>query len=319
LGGFRYVVTYILKRLLLLIPVLLGVTIITSFMLYLIPGDAVGTMFGLDLPPEMLEILRQQVGLDQPPHVQYWRWLTHAIQGDFGISLRTQQPILPELLRRFSVTAQLTVVSVGLGLILSIPLGVFSAVRQGGAVDFVVRFIAMLGISLPNFAVGILFLLITSLYLKWAPPAGFISIFTDFGKGLQVLLLPSLTLGLAMAAVIMRMTRSAVLETLRLDYIRTARSKGLSQRRVLYGHALKPAFIPILTVIGMQIGYLLGGAVVVEEIFGLPGLGRLVLSSIYQRDYPLVQAGVLFIAGTFMLVNLVVDILYAYVDPRIRY
>lgn len=311
--------TYLVRRLLLLIPVLLGVTLITSFMLYLIPGDAVQSMFGLDLPPEALEILRKQLGLDQPPHIQYWRWLTHAIQGDFGLSIRTQAPILPELVRRFSVTVQLTVASMLIGLVFSIPLGVFSAVRQGGLVDFFVRLVAMLGISLPNFAIAILFLLFTSLYLKWAPPAGFISVFEDVGKGLQVLLLPSITLGLALAGVVMRMTRSAVLETLRLDYIRTARSKGLSQRRVLYGHALKPALIPILTVVGMQIGYLLGGAVVVEEIFGLPGLGRLVLTAIYQRDYPVVQAGVLFIAATFMVVNLIVDLLYALVDPRIRY
>jgi peptide/nickel transport system permease protein len=227
--------------------------------------------------------------------------------------------VLPDLVARFGVTLQLTLSSMLIALVVAIPLGIISAARRGHLWDAASRLLALVGLSIPNFWLGTLLILFASLAIGWLPPVGFVSLVDDPGLGVQTLLLPSIALGTALAAFVMRMLRSSLLEVLGQEYVRTAYAKGLRDRTVLYTHALKNAFIPVLTVIGIQIGYLLGGAVVVEQVFSLPGLGRFLLDAIYTRDYPIVQGGVLFIALVFSLVNLVVDVLYASLDPRIRY
>jgi peptide/nickel transport system permease protein len=251
--------------------------------------------------------------------VQYVDWLSHILRGDFGVSFRTNRPVLPDLVSRFGVTLQLTLVSMLIALGVAIPLGVASAANKGKSSDAIARIAALLGLSIPNFWLGTLLILFVSITLHWLPPVGFVSLLDDPWLGLQTLILPALALGTAVAAFIMRMVRSSLLEVLSQDFIRTAHAKGLESRTVLYRHALKNAFIPVLTVIGVQIGYLLGGAVIIESIFSLPGMGRLLLDSISNRDYSIVQGGVLFIALVFSLVNLSVDLVYGWLDPRIRY
>jgi peptide/nickel transport system permease protein len=246
-------------------------------------------------------------------------WLSHVVVGDFGVSFRTNRPVLPDLVSRFGVTLQLTVVSMLIALGVAIPLGALSASKRGGASDALTRVGALLGLSIPNFWLGTLLILFVSLGLHWLPPPGFVSLLDNPWLGIQTLILPAIALGTAVAAFIMRMVRSSLLEVLRQDYIRTAHAKGLHEQSVLYRHALKNAFIPVLTVIGVQVGYLLGGAVIIESIFSLPGMGRFLLDSISNRDYSIVQGGVLFIALIFCLVNLTVDLVYGWLDPRIRY
>jgi peptide/nickel transport system permease protein len=227
--------------------------------------------------------------------------------------------VLPDLVSRFGVTVQLTLVSMLIALVVAIPLGAISAARRGRAADGASRVVALFGLSIPNFWLGTLLILFVSLGLHWLPPVGFVSLVDNPWLGIQTLILPAIALGTAVAAFIMRMVRSSLLEVLRQDYIRTAHAKGLREQTVLYRHAMKNAFIPVLTVIGVQIGYLLGGAVIIESIFSLPGMGRFVLDSISNRDYAIVQGGVLFIALVFSLVNLSVDLVYGWLDPRIRY
>nr|WP_275581968.1 ABC transporter permease [Brevibacillus fulvus] len=226
---------------------------------------------------------------------------------------------MPEILSRFSITLQLTVLGALFGWLFAIPLGIISAVRVHSSVDVVVRLFAMLGISVPNFAIGTLLLLGLSLYFGWFPPIDVVSFWEDPAEAWQVFVLPAITMGIVLAAGVMRMTRSAFLETLEKDFIRTARAKGNNQWIVIVGHALRNSSIPIVTIAGMQIGYLLGGSVIVEQLFSIPGLGQYILDGIYQRDYPVVQGGVLFVALVFVLVNLLVDVIYTWIDPRIKY
>jgi peptide/nickel transport system permease protein len=258
-------------------------------------------------------------GLDRPIYVQFVDWFGGLLRGDFGTSLRTSRPVLPDIIGRFGVTVQLTLAAMTVALLVAVPLGVASAVNRGRVADAVSRVTALVGLSVPNFWLGTILILFVSLVLGWLPPIGAISVLENPWLGAQTLLLPSIALGTALAAFVMRMLRSTLLEVLRQDYIRTARAKGVRERVVLYTHAMKNAFIPVLTVIGVQIGHLLGGAVIIEEVFSMPGVGRFLLNGIYQRDYPVVQGGVLFVALVFSLVNLLVDVLYAWLDPRIRY
>jgi peptide/nickel transport system permease protein len=276
-------------------------------------------LLGTEASQGQVETLRRVLGLDRPLPVQYAEWLGDVIRGDFGESLRTNRPVLPEVGARFGVTLQLTVASMLIALLVAIPLGVASAAGRGSPLDGIGRILGLVGLSIPNFWLGTMLILFFSLVLGWLPPIGFVSIVDNPWLSVQTLLLPSVALGAALAAYVQRMLRSTLLEVLRQDFIRTARAKGLRETTVLYGHALKNSFIPVLTVIGIQIGHLLGGAVIIEEIFSLPGLGRFLLNGINQRDYPVVQGTVLFVALVFSLVNLVVDILYAWLDPRIRY
>ncbi|GAA4725320.1 ABC transporter permease subunit [Brevibacillus fulvus] len=310
---------YIVKRLISLVPIIFGISVLVFTILHLVPGDPASIMLGTSATPEAIKVLRQEMGLDLPLVQQYLQWMGGLLQGDFGVSVHTGEPILPEILSRFSITLQLTVLGALFGWLFAIPLGIISAVRVHSSVDVVVRLFAMLGISVPNFAIGTLLLLGLSLYFGWFPPIDVVSFWEDPAEAWQVFVLPAITMGIVLAAGVMRMTRSAFLETLEKDFIRTARAKGNNQWIVIVGHALRNSSIPIVTIAGMQIGYLLGGSVIVEQLFSIPGLGQYILDGIYQRDYPVVQGGVLFVALVFVLVNLLVDVIYTWIDPRIKY
>jgi peptide/nickel transport system permease protein len=299
--------------------VLFGISLVVFALVHLIPGDVVQILLGTSASQQQIETLRRLFGLDQPLPVQFADWFSHVVRGDLGTSLRTNRPVLPDLVARFGVTVQLTLSSMLVALVVAIPLGIASAARRGYLSDAAARLLALIGLSIPNFWLGTLLILFASLAIGWLPPVGFVSLVDNPGLGVQTLLLPSIALGTALAAFVMRMLRSSLLEVLGQDYVRTAYAKGLRDRTVLYTHALKNAFIPVLTVIGIQLGYLLGGAVVVEEVFALPGLGRMLLNAINQRDYALVQAGVLVIATLFVAANTLVDVLYGFLDPRIRF
>jgi peptide/nickel transport system permease protein len=300
---------------------LLGLTVLVFLMLRLIPGTVVEQMIGADavVSPEMVEQLKRFFGLDEPWYLQYVRWLGGLAQGDLGTSWRTGKPVLRLILERLPVTIELTLLAVGGALALGIAAGIVSAIRRDRTLDNAVRVGALLGLSVPVFWQGTMLILFFSVYLRWMPPVVWVDLFTDPRTNLTIMLLPALCLGTASAANIARTTRACMLDVLRSEYIRTAAAKGLAGRAVVLKHALKNALIPIVTVAGLQMGILLGGTVVVEEVFTLPGVGRLVLWSIYQRDYPLTQATILFVAVMFMAINLAVDVVYSYLDPRIRY
>jgi peptide/nickel transport system permease protein len=313
--------TYLIKRLLLTIPVLVGVSLLVFMMIRIIPGDIVDLMIGSELyvSAEYRAELRAQYGLDKPIYIQYFNWVTQIVQGNFGISLRNNEPVLGTILRRLPLTGELALLSVLLSAVVAVPLGVISAVKQNSATDFVVRMIAMVGLSMPNFWLAAMLLLITGVVFRWQPQLLLVPPWVDPWTNLQQMAMPVVALSLALMAIVMRMTRSSILEVLRQEYIQTARAKGLQPRAVMVRHALKNAFIPVVTVLGVQLGALLGGTVVIEVIFGLPGIGRLVIDAISARDYPMLQGTVLFIATMFALVNLLVDMTYVYLDPRIRF
>jgi peptide/nickel transport system permease protein len=312
---------YLAVRLYAMALTLAGLTVLVFLMLRLIPGTVVEQMIGADavVSPEMVAELRRFFGLDQPWYTQYGAWLGRLVQGDLGTSWRTGKPVLQLIVERLPVTIELTTLAVLFSLLLGIPAGVVSAVRREGPLDNVARVGALVGLSVPVFWQGTMLILFFSLYLRWMPPLMWVDLWVDPRRNLTIMLLPALCLGTASAANVARLTRACMLEVLRSEYIRTAAAKGLAERAVVLKHAFRNALIPVVTVAGLQIGILLGGTVVVEEVFTLPGVGRLVLWSIYQRDYPLTQSVILFIAFMFMTINLVVDLLYAYLDPRIRY
>jgi peptide/nickel transport system permease protein len=305
---------YIIKRLLFMVPVLLGVTLLVFLIFHLTPGDPARVLLGemgQGASPEAVAALRHQLGLDRPWYIQYGDFLWKAIQGDFGRSFRGDRPVLPELLARFPVTLQLTLSALGLAALTGIPLGILAAVKRHTWVDHAVMVVALLGVSLPSFWFGIMLMQLFALKFKLLPPSG--------TGTWQHMILPAVTVALSSVAFIARMTRSTLLDQLREDYVRTARSKGLQERAVVFRHALKNAFIPVLTTLGLQFGNLLGGSVVTESIFSLPGLGRLAVEAIKGRDLPSIQGSVLWVALVFSLVNLAVDLGYAALDPRIRY
>jgi peptide/nickel transport system permease protein len=313
---------YIVRRVLQVVPVVFGISVVVFLMLRLIPGDVVDVILGTEgaASPERMAQLRRAFGLDRPYHEQYVEWVGGMLSADFGRSIRTSRPILPDILARFPVTLQLTVMAMALSLVLAIPLGVLSAVRRYTRSDSVVRLLGLLGLSIPNFWLATMLILFVSSYWQGVlPTSGYVSPGEDLLGSFRSVILPALALGVANLAILMRMTRSSMLEVLRQEYVTTARAKGLIERVVIYRHAFRNALIPVVTVAGVQVGHLLGGTIIVEQIFALPGVGTLVLNAITQRDYPVVQAGVLFIAVSFVLVNLIVDILYAYMDPKIHY
>jgi peptide/nickel transport system permease protein len=312
---------YLVVRLYSMALTLLGLTLLIFLMLRLIPGTVVEQMIGADavVSPDMVEQLRRFFGLDQPWYVQYGRWLGQLAQGDLGTSWRTGKPVIHLIGERLPVTLELTACAVGFAVVLGITVGILSALRRDRALDNATRVGTLLGLSVPVFWQGTMLILFFSLYLRWMPPVVWVDFFTDPGRNLTMILLPALCLGTASAANIARTTRACMLDVLRSEYMRTARAKGLAGGAVVLKHAFKNALIPVVTVVGLQAGILLGGTVVVEEVFTLPGIGRLVLWSIYQRDYPLTQGTILFVAVLFMAINLAVDLLYSYLDPRIRY
>jgi peptide/nickel transport system permease protein len=312
---------YLAVRLYSMAVTLAGLTVLTFLMLRLIPGTVVEQMIGADavVSAAMVAQLKAFFGLDQPWYVQYGRWIGRMLHGDLGTSWRTGKPVVQLIAERLPVTLELTAFAVAVAIVIGVVAGVVSSVRRDGAIDNVTRVGALLGLSVPVFWQGTMLILFLSIYLRWMPPVVWADFFTDPLRNLTIMLLPALCLGTASAANIARTTRACMLDVLSSEYIRTAAAKGLRPRLVVLKHALRNALIPIVTVVGLQIGILLGGTVVVEEVFTLPGVGRLVLWSIYQRDYPLTQSTILFVAVMFMSVNLAVDLLYAYLDPRIRY
>jgi ABC-type dipeptide/oligopeptide/nickel transport system permease component len=302
---------YILKRLAMLIPVLFGVTIVSFSLLQIVPGDPAVLLAGEDANPDFIEAVRKEYGFDQPLYVQYFRFISHAVQGDFGISIRNREPVINLLKQRFAFTVQLSFLSILIAAFIGLIAGVISATRQYSIFDNLSMVGALFGISMPIFWLGLLLMLVFSVYLGWFPAGG--------SGGLKHLILPAIALGAASAAVIARMTRASMLEVVRQDYIRTARANGLREWVVIYKHALKNAMIPVITVFGLEFGYMLGGAVLTETVFSLPGVGRLMVEGIFQRDYAVVQSSMLLVAATFVLVNLLTDIAYAFFDPKIRY
>jgi peptide/nickel transport system permease protein len=313
--------TYVLKRVLSLVPTLIGVTILVFLMIRLIPGDVVDQLIGAEarVDESTKAAMRAFFGLDQPLYAQYWRWVSSILMGDFGNSWRSGLPVSKMILDRLAVTAELGLLALAISLLVGIPLGTLSAIRENTFLDHVARLISLFSLSMPIFWQAAMLILALSLWFNWVPPVDFASPFKDPVSNLTQMIFPAIVLGTVVAAQVMRMTRSSLLDVLRHDYVRTARAKGLAEGLIVRRHAFKNALIPIITVIGVQIGYLLGGAVVTEQVFTLPGVGRLVLDAVGQRDYPLVQGTILFIAVLFMVSNLIVDLLYAYLDPRIRY
>lgn len=312
---------YLAKRLIGAIPTLIGVSLLTFLFIRLIPGDAIAARLGTSqaLTPEQLASLRAYFGLDQPLPQQYWTWLTSLLQGDLGYSIRTGRPVLVEIAQRLPATLELALAAAAIAVAVGLPLGVVSALHPRSRLDLGVRVAGLIGLSLPSFWLGTLLIVLFSLYLRWMPnTGGYVDLAQDPLANLQFLIFPAVTLGLALAAATMRMTRSAMLDVLGADYVRTARAKGLAPNVVLRRHALKNALIVVVTLLGIQAGQLLGGAVVVEEVFSVPGVGRMLLNAILQRDYALVQGTVLVIALLFVVLNIVIDVLYGYLDPRIR-
>ncbi len=311
---------YIAGRLVLLVPVLLGISIVTFALVRLAPGDAVLIALGADAraTPEQVAAIRRAYGLDQPVPVQYVRWLGRVVQGDLGKSIRTGRTIRQELALRLPVTIELTILAAILGTIPALVFGTLAAIRRNSGLDYAATVSTLVGISVPNFLLATLLVLVFSLWLRWLPPLGYVELARNPAQNLRNMVLPALSLGLPLTAILMRMTRSSVLEALGQEHVRVARAKGLRERRVILRHVLPNAAIPIITVTGIQIARLLGGTVIVETIFGLPGIGRYIFEAIGTRDYPVVQGVTLVIAVLFVLVSLVVDILYAVVDPRLR-
>jgi peptide/nickel transport system permease protein len=311
---------YLLARLVLVIPVLLGVSLVTFSLIRLVPGDPVSVILGPDVrvTPQEVANIRAQYGLDEPPPVQYARWMGKLLSGDLGTSFRTGRSLTQELALRVPVTLELTLLAAIMGLIPALLVGILAAVKRNSVADYVATVSTLIGVSVPNFLLATLLVLALSIRLRWLPPIGYVDLRTDPLGNLKTMLLPALSLGLPFAAIMMRITRSSVLEVLGHDYVRSAWAKGLRAEGVLGRHVLPNAAIPIITVAGVQIARLLGGAVIVETIFGLPGIGRYVYDAISMRDYPVVQGVTLVVALAFVLVSLLVDVLYALVDPRLR-
>ncbi len=314
---------YLLRRIFLMAPTLIIVTFLVFLLLFLSPGDPVLMLVPVDevaqLTDEDMERLRAKLGLDRPIYVQYADWLLQVLQGDLGRSIHQRRPVVDLLAARFPVTLELALLSVLLASVLAIPIGIYTAVRPGGIGDFIGNIVALMGVSAPNFWVALILIVVFAVQLKWLPAGGFVRISEDPTRHVERMILPVITLSTALMAVTMRLTRSSMLEVLNEDYVRTARSKGLGQRRIVFVHALKNALIPVVTTVGLQIGRILGGTIVIELIFSFPGMGKLLLDAIFARDFPVVQGSVLLITLAFMGINLLVDLTYAFIDPRIRY
>jgi len=307
------VTEYLIRRILLVIPVLFGVTVVTFVLMYVVPGDPVLSMVGERYDPETLESLRAELHLDDPLPVQYLRYIGGVLRGDLGRSFITKRPVLESIAEKFPNTLRLAFSAMLVATIIGLVVGIVSAVKPYSIWDRLSMTFALAGISVPVFWVGLILILVVAVQLKWLPPSGF------GGGNIKYLILPAITLGTRSAAFIARMTRANMLEVIHEDYIRTARAKGLREFWVINKHALRNVLIPIITVLGMDFGSYLSGSVLTESIFGWPGLGRYTLQAILKRDFPVIQGAVLFMAVIFVTVNLAVDLLYSFLDPRIRY
>jgi peptide/nickel transport system permease protein len=330
---------YIIKRLLLVIPTIVGVSILVFLLIHFIPGDPINVMLGEKATEKARIELEQRLGLDKPLHIQYWNWFTHALRGDFGESIRSYEPVTSEIFSRFPATLELTITAMLLATIFGILFGVTAANNWNKPLDHMMIGFSLLGVSIPVFWLGIMLIFLFSVILQVLPVSGRLTMglsladitgfylidglisgnFRALGDAVRHLILPACTLATVPLALIVRVTRSSMLDVLHEDYVRTARAKGVSRRLVIYRHALKNALIPVITVIGLKVGALLGGAILTETVFAWPGIGRLLIKAIYNRDYPMVQGVVFIISVLFILVNIIVDYLYAYIDPRIRF
>lgn len=312
---------YTVRRLLLAALTIIGVSAVVFFVVRLAPGDVVSVRLGESgqLSTAQIEEARKDLGLDDPSYVQYFRWAGDVARGDFGNSLWTGRSVGSQISDRWWITAQIAVAAIVISLLVAIPIGVFSALHQNSRSDYTLRLVGVLGQAMPNFWIAILIWTLPAIWWGWTPPLGYRTLAEDPQKHLIQIILPAAVLGVYLAATTMRLTRSALLEVLREDYVRTARAKGLSQRTVVVGHALRNALVPIITVVGVQFAGLLGGTVIIEQVFALPGLGSLTLDAILNRDYTQLQANVLLFATAIVLLNLAVDLSYSVIDPRVRY
>jgi len=302
---------YLIRRLILMIPVVIGMTVIVFLILHLAPGDPVDLIVGPNVTPEVYENIRRRLGLDQPLIIQYLKFMKSVIKGDLGVSILQERPVIELILERLPVTLQIGFAGFLITFVIAIPTGILAAVNRNTIIDYSCMTGAMLGISLPTFWFGLLLMYFFAYKMRLFPISGYGS--------LKHLVLPAFALGLTNAAITARMVRSSMLEVLRQDYIRTARSKGLAEKVVIYQHALKNAMIPIITLMGLRLGWIIGGSVMLEIVFSIPGLGRLIVESILSRDYPVVQGSMIVLTSSIILANILADILYAVVDPRIRY
>jgi ABC-type dipeptide/oligopeptide/nickel transport system permease component len=294
-----------------IIPTLIAITMVSFFILQVVPGDPARAMAGIEANEKDVQAIRKQLGLDKPIYVQYGIFLKHIVQGDFGQSIRSRDDVIKQIWPRFLNTLRLAVASISLSIVIGIIAGVIAATRRNSGIDYLTMGLVLVGISAPTFWTGLLLILVFSVFTGWFPAGG--------TGGFLSLVLPAITLAAPSAAVTARMTRSSMLEVLQMDYIKTARAKGQKEMKVVFKHALKNALMPTITIVGMQFGYLMGGAVLVETVFTWPGVGWVLVDAIFAKDYPVVQAGVIFIAASFVFVNLAVDLLYSYVNPRITY
>jgi peptide/nickel transport system permease protein len=297
---------------------LLGMSVLVFLIIRLVPGDPVLAVLGLNATPQLVAKLREDLGLDDPIYVQYFNWLAGVLHGDFGLDYRSDEPIGGMLLERLPVTLELTAMALAMAVAAAIPLGVIAAVRRGRLPDKAMQGLSLAGISVPDFWLGIMLILVFSLGLGLLPSSGYVPLRDDPVENIRHMILPASALAAGLAAVLIRITRAAMLDVLHEDYIRFTRAKGVGERTVIFKHALRNASIPIVTVVGLQAGYLLGGAIVIEQVFGLPGVGRLVLDSVLQRNYPVVQASVLMVGLMFVLTNLAADLLYTVLNPKLR-
>ena len=308
----------ILRRLAATIPVLLLVTAGVFALIHLTPGDPIDAMMAESVDDTVKRELRRDLGLDRPLYLQYATWMGRLLQGDLGHSIRNREPVIENVSRRIRPSLQLAALAMAISLVVATPVGILSAARRNTAVDRFGTSFALFGICMPNFLIALLLIFVFGVTLRWLPISGYIDPWEEPMAGLRSLVLPAATLGLALAAVVTRTLRSSMLEALSEDYVRTARAKGLDEGTIVRSHVLKNALIPVVTVLGLQLGTLIGGAVITEYVFALPGVGRLVVDAVFARDYPLVQGVVLLIAVGFILTNLMVDVLYGLIDPRIR-
>jgi len=310
---------FILRRLVLMIPVLLIVGIVVFTLIHLTPGDPAAVILGPDATPEQVDNLRERLGLNEPLYIQFVKWFGSALRLDFGDSLFIGQPVTTALLDRAQPTGLLTLYSLTLSIMIGIPAGVLAAVRRNTIIDRFLMVFSISGAAIPNFFLGILLILLFAVKLRWLPSGGYSDIQDGLWQHLRYMILPSFALGVSSAGLLARLVRSSMLDVLKEDYVRTAFAKGLPERLVVIRHALRNALIPAITVIGVSLGGLLGGAVVTETVFSIPGMGRLVVQSIARRDFPVIQGAVMTIAAIYVMANLIVDVLYVYVDPRVRY
>lgn len=310
--------SYIARRLAIAIPTLILVSIFIFVLQKLLPGDPALVLAGEERDPEMLEFIRQKYRLNDPIIVQYFHWLKALFQGDLGISLRTNQPVLTLIGDKLPVTIQLAVMAMIIAMVIGIPAGILSAVKKGTAIDYIANIVALSGLSIPNFWLGIMLILLVSVHLGWLPASGYESPFVDPVRSFQTMIMPAFVLGTALAATLMRHTRSAMLGVLKADYVRTARAKGLNETSVVIKHAFRNALLPIVTLGALLFGELLAGAVLTEQIFTIPGFGKLIVDAVFTRDYAVVQGVVLCTAAGFLLMNLIADVLYFLLNPRMR-